>query len=157
MRFPWRKPKLALGTVLLEVFLCAFPPVPYALPSAVTKEREPRNWFYVAVLILGTLFTLTACAYGWMAFLATKVADPRAPRIEENPLLRFLDEHGLTVLVVELAALTLASVGALALDQYRTSRRAENSSTSEANSAKKESAQSAEDPSAEGEATSLGD
>lgn len=82
------------------------------------KSKEPFNPFYTLVLPVGVVFTLTACAYGWMVFLDSRRYDPTVPSVDSNALLGFLDQHGLLLIVVELAVLGAATVGALAWDQY---------------------------------------
>ena len=83
----------------------------------MAKPAKPRNWFYGGVLFFGTAFTITAFPYGWMAFLGSHAK--RAAMLERSGLMQFLDQHGTLLLIVELALLALATVGALAFDEVQ--------------------------------------
>jgi hypothetical protein len=92
----------------------------------VAKPKEPFNPFYALLVLLGVIFFVTASAYGVMAFKAVQ-----APVAEDvatpHPLLVFLDQHGMQLLVVELVLLALATFGAMGTDRYwinRAERRA---------------------------------
>jgi hypothetical protein len=106
------------------------------------KMRSRTNPFYVLLVIFGIAFSLTACAYGVMAFRAVRVAefaslqepsttdgrrsspsDPTSDRpATETPagksLLAFLDLHGAQLLGVELVLLAAATFGAIGTDGY---------------------------------------
>jgi hypothetical protein len=105
-----------------------------ALDRSMAKNSR-ANPFYVLLVIFGIAFSLTACAYGVMAFRAVRGAvfesDRRAAygvnamsdaTASESPagkaLLRFLDEHGAFLLGVELGLLALATIGAIGTDGY---------------------------------------
>jgi hypothetical protein len=105
-------------------------------------NKSRTNPFYVLLVIFGIAFSLTACAYGVMAFRAVRGAgitsshehrdtshrssDPSGPTSDrpatETPageaLLKFLDEHGALLLGVELVLLALATFGAIGSDGY---------------------------------------
>ncbi len=93
-----------------------------ALLMAATKE--PVNPFYVVVLAVGVLFLITAFAYGMLIYRA--LAPARARPSSPHPLLTFLDDYGMYCLGGELALLGVATVGALWLDQARSSAAAAN-------------------------------
>jgi hypothetical protein len=80
----------------------------------VPKSKLPANPFYVLVVVVGVAFTITACAYGTMAYRA--IASTEAPT---SGLMVFLDRHGVQVLAVELVILGAATMGAIWLDQFR--------------------------------------
>ena len=110
------------------------------------KMRSRTNPFYVLLVIFGIAFSLTACAYGVMAFRAVRVAEfaslqepstidgrmdgrwssslePTSDRpATETPagksLLTFLDLHGAQLLGVELVLLAVATFGAIGTDGY---------------------------------------
>ncbi len=112
----------------------------------MAKKKSRSNPFYLLLVIFGIAFSLTACAYGVMAFRAVRGADvlglkeqgatDRRPMNDSHPnshaparetpggkaLLAFLDEHGTALLSVELALLALAPVGAIGTDGYWNSR-----------------------------------
>lgn len=74
-----------------------------------------KNPFYALVLIVGIGFLLTACAYTVMAFLD---AQGHRETTASSGLLRFLNEHGVTVFGVELGVLCVAMVAAFATEDY---------------------------------------
>ncbi|HUY33773.1 MAG TPA: hypothetical protein VMV69_13565 [Pirellulales bacterium] len=105
-------------------------------------KKSRSNPFHVPLVIFGIAFSLTACAYGVMAFRAVRGADvaehpehhaaePRwmdpsglaSERSATEPragqaLLTFLDEHGALLLGVELALLAAATLGVIGGDGY---------------------------------------
>ncbi|MGC3968680.1 MAG: hypothetical protein QM775_15300 [Pirellulales bacterium] len=93
------------------------------------RFKKGFNPFYVLLVIVGVAFCLTACAYGLMAMRSlrternyatsaaaatTSASAPRGP----HQLMTFMERHGNTLLVAELALLTLASFAAMATDGY---------------------------------------
>jgi hypothetical protein len=72
------------------------------------------------VVIVGTLFTVTAFAYGVMAFRAFRTSP--APRADAESrgerLMALLDRRGLEIMGCELAILGVASVGAMWSDRW---------------------------------------
>lgn len=76
--------------------------------------RRPFNPFYPLLVAAGVLFTVTATAYGVMAFTDVRggLPDPA-----EGGLLVALDRHGLKLLAAELLVLAIATVGAIASDR----------------------------------------
>ena len=91
----------------------------------MAKVKEPFNPFYALLLVAGIVFSVSACAYGVMAFTAVKngpiVDGPSAGQ----RLLMFLDDHGGKLLSGELAVLAIATVGVMFWDQRATSRATE--------------------------------
>lgn len=88
----------------------------------MAKVKEPFNPFYALLLVAGILFSVSATAYGVMAFTAVR----KGP-IVEGPssgqrLLVFLDDHGGKLLTGELIVLAIATVGVMFWDQRATSR-----------------------------------
>jgi hypothetical protein len=77
--------------------------------------KKPTNPFYVAALPAGILFAITACAFLVMTLQA---GDPQ--RAESTGLVRLMDEHGVVILVVELAVLGVLTVGAIVTDEFWT-------------------------------------
>lgn len=82
---------------------------------ATTKATNP---FYVLLMVAGTAFALTACAYGVMA---VKMLDP-AQVAQEGDSSRFfvetMDRHGLWIMLVELAVIAVCTVAAIASDGF---------------------------------------
>ena len=80
------------------------------------RSKRAANPFYVLLVVVGILFTVTAFAYGVMT---VKQIRPRAEQTSSQ-LMMFLDEHGLTLITVELAVLAFATVAAICTDNYWT-------------------------------------
>jgi hypothetical protein len=80
-------------------------------------QRKPFNPFYVAALPVGVIFALTACSYMVMAY---RGLDPH--QRESAGLVRLMDEHGLVIMLVELAALAVLTLAAIGTDGYWTRR-----------------------------------
>jgi hypothetical protein len=79
-------------------------------------DRKPINPFYVLLVILGIIFGITACAYGVMAVKMSTVEGIAAS--SEVQVMKILNDHGLKVLLVELALLGVACFAAMATDSY---------------------------------------
>lgn len=84
----------------------------------MSSRRKAFNPFYALLVVVGVLFTVTACAYGVMT-----VRDLRATTLppEDAPgeaLMEQVRQHGFMALMVELGALAVATVGAMATDEY---------------------------------------
>jgi hypothetical protein len=75
--------------------------------------RPPRNPFYAVLGIVGFAFTITAAAYCVAVLRGVRPASETGGR---HPLDRLMDDHGTTILVVEIALLAVATVGAIWLD-----------------------------------------
>jgi hypothetical protein len=86
----------------------------------VNNRRRGFNPFYGLVVIVGTAFTVTAFAYGVMAFRAFRTsAAPRADaETRGERLMALLDRRGLEIMGCELAILGVASVGAMWSDRW---------------------------------------
>lgn len=89
-----------------------------------------RNPFYLLLSLVGFVFVVTVCAY-WLMSLAV-IRDPlgNEPRVG---LLGFLEQHGTLLIVIEVAALLVLCVAAMATDDFWM-RRAEGKSPGSENS-----------------------
>src|SRR5438552_12100413 len=76
-------------------------------------KRKPVNPFYLALLPVGIVFAITACAY---LVMTMRVLDPR--RAEDTALIGLLERHGTTIMVIELFVLGILTVAAIASDDY---------------------------------------
>ena len=76
-----------------------------------TKKRV--NPFYVLVIIVGVLFSVTACAYVVMTVRQLNSAGSR----ETNEFMQWVDQHGLTAFIAELAVLAVATLAAISSDR----------------------------------------
>lgn len=81
------------------------------------SQRKPTNPFYVALLPIGVLFALTACAY---LVMTMRGQDPQ--RGEDAGLVALMARHGVMILGVELGALAILTVAAIASDDFWTRR-----------------------------------
>ena len=81
-------------------------------------RRKPFNPFYVLLVVAGTAFAVTACAYGVTAMRALRGDLVAAGAPQENSLTKFMSQHGNTMLVGELLVLTVATVAAISTDGY---------------------------------------
>lgn len=84
----------------------------------MSESRQPTNPFYVALVIAGIAFSMTACAYTVMAFRSTSVAAPESAEGSGAGLIYFLDHHGGKLMAIELVLLGIATAGAIGTDQY---------------------------------------
>jgi hypothetical protein len=83
----------------------------------MVKSAERLNPFYVVLLPVGAAFCLTAIAYVVMMFRASRpgmIADADQP----HPLIVFMEQYGLWLLLGELALLAICTVGAIGTDSY---------------------------------------
>jgi hypothetical protein len=80
-------------------------------------QQKPINPFYVAALPIGIVFAITACAY---VVMMVQTADAR--RAEPAGLIAVLEQHGVAILVVQLAALGVLTFAAILSDDFWTRR-----------------------------------
>jgi hypothetical protein len=83
----------------------------------VAKTKESINPFYVALVVVGVVFFVTAFAYGAMTYLAIQPAAAR--EVGRHELWNFMDVHGIELMGLELGVLAAATFGAMWLDGYR--------------------------------------
>lgn len=83
------------------------------------QSPQVVNPFYRALLVVGVVFAISACAYGVMT---VRGLNPRLA--DEQGLMGLMSQHGLTILVVELVLLGILTVAAIGTDDFWT-RRAE--------------------------------
>jgi uncharacterized membrane protein len=99
---------------------------------AAAKPSKPFNPFYALLLVVGTLFAITACAYGVMTVQMLRIGQSGLVAVEtDSPvagggssLLHFLDVYGFQVMMWQLGVLAATTVAAIGLDEYFTSRTA---------------------------------
>ena len=85
------------------------------------SQNKPFNPFYAGLVVVGTAFAITACAYGVMT---VRMLNPRAEG--DQGLIQFLDDYGLAILIAELALLAVLTFAAIGTDDYWTRRAAKN-------------------------------
>lgn len=95
-------------------------------------RRKPFNPFYLLLVVVGTAFCVTACAYGVATLRALQpVSRDVDPRSRETPLTQFMDRNGQRLLIGELLLLAAATIGAISTDGYWQRRAASASSQEE--------------------------
>lgn len=83
------------------------------LYNSPVPKTKPKNPFFILLMIVGTVFALTACGYGAMAV--------RMSRTDQlTPGDRFFDAYGMWIMLGELAALTILTFAAILTDDYWT-------------------------------------
>ncbi len=113
---------------------------PYRYNSSMGFKKG-FNPFYVLLVIVGTAFCLTACAYGLMAMRALRpdrshdvratagssvAADANgSTRPGPHQLLAYMERNGEKLLLIELAVLTVATFAAMGTDSFWIRRAAE--------------------------------
>ena len=91
----------------------------YRQPRAnapVARRRQRTNPFYVLLVAIGILFTVTASAYFVLALRGNSRAADRAR--DKQDLMGFMDRQGVKLLSAELALLALATCGAIGTDSW---------------------------------------
>jgi hypothetical protein len=86
------------------------------------SPREPRNPFYLLLLLASLLFVVTALAYGIVPTLEEKAADGGNPP-PPSALRAALRAHGWRWLLYEVAAMFVFAVLSMGLDRLRSLRK----------------------------------
>ncbi len=82
------------------------------------KTKKWKNPFYTLLIPAGVAFCITGFAYGFMAFQQVNAGRVGASLNAEHPLNAWLDAHGTTAILIELAILAVLTVGAIATDDW---------------------------------------
>ena len=90
----------------------------------MAKTREAVNPFYILLVVVGVVFSITAFAYCVMAYraIAPAAAGHAGGGAGPHALTTFLDKHGITILTWELGLLAAFTFGAMWLDRFRSLR-----------------------------------
>jgi hypothetical protein len=83
-----------------------------------STRRKSINPFYLLLMVAGTAFALTACAYGVMSVKMLNPAGVGSESESRQFFVRFMDEHGATIMLAEIAVLAVCTVLAMATDGY---------------------------------------
>jgi hypothetical protein len=94
------------------------------------SQKKVFNPFYGMLVAVGIVFVITACAYGVMTVKMLQPEGAAEVRAATGGLLRWLDQHGMTLLLGELAVLAALTFAAIGTDDYW-QRRAEGSGNPE--------------------------
>ena len=89
--------------------------------------KKPFNPFYVLLLFAGTVFLITACAFGVNAVVDLRGGASSSNGEVESTASReafseMIDEYGTNALLVALGVLAVATFGAIGTDDYWTRR-----------------------------------
>jgi hypothetical protein len=89
-------------------------------------QPKPTNPFYLALIPVGVIFAVTACAYMVMAY---RGLDPHSE--SEQGLPGLMNHWGLTIMAIELGMLGILTVAAIASDDFWTRRFQSRNATTE--------------------------
>jgi hypothetical protein len=76
-------------------------------------QKKPTNPFYVALLPVGVVFALTACAF---VVMTMRGLDPQ--NLESTGLIQLMERRGVSILVGELGLLGVLTFAAIASDDF---------------------------------------
>lgn len=85
------------------------------------KSQLTSNPFYVALVLVGIAFCLTASAYGVLIY--REMHGPVDAPADASSLLRWMGLHGEKMLVGEVLLMALTTFGAIKTDHYWQARR----------------------------------
>lgn len=77
--------------------------------------QKRSNPFYIALMVVGVIFAVTASAY---LMMTVRMMDPRKP-LEEG-LVGLMSNYGIAIMMVELGILTILTFLAIGTDEYWT-------------------------------------
>jgi|EndMetStandDraft_5_1072996.scaffolds.fasta_scaffold1015289_1 hypothetical protein len=84
----------------------------------MAKRKDPVNPFYVLLVIAGTAFAITACAYCVMTVRAVSPSASSAADSWGGKVMQFLDDYGMWLMLGEIVVLAIATIGAISTDRY---------------------------------------
>ena len=93
------------------------------------SDKKWKNPLYALLIPAGAAFCLSAIAYGFMAFQMVNAGRAGAAKFADHPMFVWLNRHGTTLVLVELAILAVLTVGAISTDSWwmeRNKNRSEN-------------------------------
>jgi hypothetical protein len=79
------------------------------------KSYKSANPFYLLLVPVGITFVVTAMTFYVMTARVTSGGGSQAL---DHPLMQWMDEHGMTLLIAELVLLMIATFGAIGTDTY---------------------------------------
>src|SRR5215212_9386784 len=87
----------------------------------MAAPSEPRNPFYMLMLIVGLIFIMTIFAYLLVPWMEQKALDAgtRPPPREESWPRTLLHDHGVMLVLGEVALLVILGFASMGLDRYR--------------------------------------
>lgn len=82
------------------------------------NTKKWKNPFYTLLIPVGAVFTITGVAYGIMAFQQVNAGRDAIEQTADHPLFVWLQTHGTTAMLIELAILAVLTIGAIATDEW---------------------------------------
>ena len=79
------------------------------------KSYKSANPFYVLLVPVGIAFVITAMVF---YIMTSRITVGDGTPVAEHPLMSWMDKHGMTLLLSELALLMIATFGAIGTDTY---------------------------------------
>ena len=101
-------------------------------------QRKPINPFYILLVIAGVVFFVTASAYGVMTVKGlypeanTNDTSDDFSSVDDSGLMKWIDNNGFELLMVELVLLAIFTFAAIGTDSYWSNRDANSSPDSHA-------------------------
>jgi len=80
------------------------------------KRKQFTNPFYVLLILAGLAFLVTACTYGVMTYRTLDAVGVAAA--DEHPLMTWIDEHGMMLMLVQVLLIGVFSVVAMMTDKF---------------------------------------
>ena len=77
-----------------------------------------KNPFYALLIVVGSLFAITAFAYGVMTLHAVRTVANMGPSQLQHPLLAWFKEYGSLAFLVQLGILGALTFAAIGTDSY---------------------------------------
>lgn len=86
----------------------------------MSRKRKIINPFYVALVVCGIVFFVTACVFGVMTVRGLYPEEAVAVAPAHARILAWMDNYGFTLLMIELGALAVSTIGVIGTDGFRT-------------------------------------
>jgi len=86
------------------------------------SSNRTTNPFFVALVVVGMLFVVTACCYFVMTLQSSELSLGREGPGANEEFVKLIDRYGFTLMMLELATLAGVTFAAIATDEYWTRR-----------------------------------
>ena len=86
------------------------------------NRTKSSDWGYLLIVIAGFLFVITAISYMMLMMRQQEIGPEGTSAVANHPLLLFLDQYGLGLLVGELIVLAVVTIGVIWRDDLRRRR-----------------------------------
>lgn len=95
----------------------------------MSRVKKPFNPFYVLLILAGTVFALSSCAYVVMMVRMARAETVEQHLASQAGLLGFLATSGERMLMIELAVLAATTFAAIGTDEFWSRRAARRESS----------------------------